>query len=207
MAARVLPMFPLGAVLAPGARLPLHIFEPHYTEMLRRCMEGDREFGTVLIERGSEVGGGETRFNVGTIARITEASELPDGRWVIEAIGTERVRVTRWLPDNPYPLAEVEVIQEPEPGPQAADLRTEVEGRLRRLFALLAERAGQDSAPEIALHDDARVAAYQVMALPLVGELDTYQLLGLHASEDRLARLIEILDGALEIAQQRSGDA
>lgn len=207
MAARVLPMFPLGTVLAPGTRLPLHIFEPRYTEMLRRCMEGDREFGTVLIERGSEVGGGDTRFNVGTIARITEASELPDGRWVIEAIGTERVRVTRWLPDDPYPLAEVEVIHEPEPGPQAADLRAEVEGRLRRLFMLLAERAGQVSAPEIALHDDARVAAYQVMALPLVGDLDTYHLLELHTSEDRLARLIEILDGALEIAQQRSGDA
>ena len=206
MVARVLPMFPLGTVLVPRARLPLHIFEPRYTTMLRVCMDSDREFGTVLIERGSEVGGGDTRFNVGTIARIAEASELPDGRWVVEVVGAERVRVVQWLPDDPYPRAEVEVIDEIEPGPSSADLRSQVEERLRHLFALLAERAGHDSAPDIALDGDARVAAYQVMALPLVGDLDTYQLLELSASEDRLARLIEILDGAVEIARRRSGD-
>lgn len=207
MVARVLPMFPLGTVLVPRARLPLHIFEPRYTTMLRVCMDSDREFGTVLIERGSEVGGGDTRFNVGTIALIAEASELPDGRWVAEVVGVERFRVVQWLPDDPYPRAEVEVIDEIEPGPSSAELRAQVEERLRHLFALLAERAGYDSAPEIALDGNASVAAYQVMALPLVGDLDTYQLLELHASEDRLARLIEILDGAVEIARRRSGDA
>ncbi len=206
MAARVLPMFPLGTVLVPRARLPLHVFEPRYTAMLRVCMDSDREFGTVLIERGSEVGGGDTRFNVGTIARIAEASELSDGRWVVEVVGTERVRVVQWLPDDPYPRAEVEVVGELEPGPSSADLRTQVEERLRHLFALLAERAGHGSALDIALDGDARVAAYQVMALPLVGDLDTYQLLELSTSEDRLARLIEILDGAVEIARRRSGD-
>ena len=206
MAARVLPMFPLGTVLVPRARLPLHIFEPRYTTMMRVCMDSDREFGTVLIERGSEVGGGDTRFNMGTIARIDEASELPDGRWVAEVVGTERVRVVQWLPDDPYPRAEVEVVGEIEPGPSSADLRAHVEERLRRLFALLAKRAGHDGAPDIALDGDARLAAYQVMALPLVGDLDTYQLLELPSSEDRLARLIEILDGALEIARRPSGD-
>lgn len=206
MSARVLPMFPLGTVLVPRARLPLHIFEPRYTTMMRVCMDSDREFGTVLIERGSEVGGGDTRFNMGTIARIDEASELPDGRWVVEVVGTERVRVVQWLPDDPYPRAEVEVVDEIEPGPSSADLRSHVEERLRHLFALLAERAGHDGAPDIALDGDARLAAYQVMALPLVGDLDTYQLLELQSSEDRLARLIDILDGALEIARRPSGD-
>lgn len=206
MVTRVLPMFPLGTVLVPRARLPLHIFEPRYTTMMRVCMDGDREFGTVLIERGSEVGGGDTRFNMGTIAHIDEASELPDGRWVVEVVGTMRVRVVQWLPDDPYPRAEVEVVGEIEPGPSSADLRAHVEERLRRLFALLAKRAGHDGAPDIALDGDARLAAYQVMALPLVGDLDTYQLLELPSSEDRLARLIEILDGALEIARRPSGD-
>ena len=40
------------------------------------CLDGDREFGVVLIERGSEVGGGDVRTDVGTVARILEASEL-----------------------------------------------------------------------------------------------------------------------------------
>ena len=70
-----MPMFPLGTVLFPYAVLPLHVFEPRYRVMTRRCLDGDREFGVVLIERGSEVGGGDVRFGVGTIARIVQVAE------------------------------------------------------------------------------------------------------------------------------------
>ncbi len=65
-------MFPLGTVLLPGQTLPLHVFEPRYRELVRVCLDGDGTFGVVLIERGSEVGGGDVRApNVGTVARIT----------------------------------------------------------------------------------------------------------------------------------------
>ena len=40
-----LPIFPLPVVLIPEMTLPLHIFEPRYRLMLRRCLEGDRLFG------------------------------------------------------------------------------------------------------------------------------------------------------------------
>ncbi len=100
-------MFPLGTVLMPYAHLPLHIFEPRYRALTRDCLAGDKKFGVVLIERGYEVGGGDTRFSVGTVARIVQAVELPDGRWLLDAVGTERIRVRRWLPDDPYPQAEV----------------------------------------------------------------------------------------------------
>ena len=66
---RVMPMFPLGTVLFPHALLPLHVFEPRYRVMTERVLKATREFGVVLIERGSEVGGGDTRFDVGTVAR------------------------------------------------------------------------------------------------------------------------------------------
>ena len=56
-----LPMFPLGCVLFPHAHLPLHVFEPRYRTLTRDCLRTDREFGVVLIERGSEVGGGDSR--------------------------------------------------------------------------------------------------------------------------------------------------
>ena len=69
-----LPMFPLGTVLFPSVFLPLHVFEPRYQELTRDCLAGDNEFGVVLIERGSEVGGGDARFDVGTVARIIEAA-------------------------------------------------------------------------------------------------------------------------------------
>ena len=73
-------MFPLGTVLFPGAVLPLHVFEPRYRALVRDCLAGDREFGVVLIERGSEVGGGDVRVEVGTVARIVQVAEPPDGR-------------------------------------------------------------------------------------------------------------------------------
>ncbi|HEX4162859.1 MAG TPA: LON peptidase substrate-binding domain-containing protein, partial [Acidimicrobiales bacterium] len=56
-----LPMFPLSAVLFPQATMPLHVFEPRYRQLMHDCLEGDPRFGVVLIERGSEVGGGDQR--------------------------------------------------------------------------------------------------------------------------------------------------
>ena len=73
-------MFPLGSVLFPGALLPLHVFEARYRRLVQDCLAGEPEFGVVLIDRGHEVGGGDVRREVGTVARILEVRELPDGR-------------------------------------------------------------------------------------------------------------------------------
>lgn len=109
-------MFPLGAVALPGATFPLHVFEDRYRQMVRDVQAGDGRFGIVLIERGSEVGGGDVRTAVGTRMRISEAQEFEDGRWAILAVGEDRIRVNTWLPDDPYPMALVEPIKE-EDGP------------------------------------------------------------------------------------------
>ena len=96
MALRPMPMFPLGTVLFPYAVLPLRVFEPRYRVMTRRCLDGDREFGVVLIERGSEVGGGDVRFGVGTIARIVQVADTPDGGYALATVGLHRFQVVRW---------------------------------------------------------------------------------------------------------------
>ena len=101
-----LPMFPLGSVLFPHALLPLHVFEPRYRVLMFDLQRQEPEFGVVLIERGVEVGGGDERYPVGTVARILEASETPDGRWAVLAQGTRRITVASWLADDPYPRAE-----------------------------------------------------------------------------------------------------
>ena len=105
MTAVELPMFPLGSVLLPSTAISLHIFEPRYRALARHCVDGDGRLGVVLIERGSEVGGGDVRFDVGTRARIVDAEELDDGRWVMAVVGEARVRIQRWLPDDQYPWA------------------------------------------------------------------------------------------------------
>ena len=89
--------------------LPLHVFEPRYRAHGRALPgTGTPEFGVVLIERGREVGGGDVRTYVGTVARIAEAGQFADGRWALAAVGIRRIRVEAWLEDDPYPRAEVE---------------------------------------------------------------------------------------------------
>ena len=134
----VLPMFPLGSVLVPTMVLPLHIFEHRYRRLVRDCLAATPEFGVVLIERGGEVGGGEVRTDVGTVARMVEAAELPDGRFAVQSVGTRRIRVLRWLDDAPYPRAVVEDWPD-EPGPDDPDpwaRRDEVVARLHQSIEL-----------------------------------------------------------------------
>src|SRR4051794_29363897 len=104
----LMPMFPLGSVLLPGAVLPLHVFEPRYRTLVDACLAADEhEFGVVLIDRGHEVGGGDVRRRAGTVARMMQVAELEAGRYAVVAVGTRRIRVERWLDDDPYPRADV----------------------------------------------------------------------------------------------------
>ena len=82
----VMPMFPLGTVLLPGGVLPLHVFEPRYRQLVIDCLAddtGDPEFGVTMIERGSEVGGGDQRSDVGVVARMVQVQALDDGRYAV----------------------------------------------------------------------------------------------------------------------------
>ena len=77
----VMPMFPLGTVLLPGGVLPLHVFEPRYRQLVVDCLADDTadpEFGVTLIERGSEVGGGDQRTTVGVVARMVQVEALDE---------------------------------------------------------------------------------------------------------------------------------
>jgi len=204
--ARCLPMFPLGTVLVPSAHLPLHIFELRYRALAQDCLAGDREFGVVLIERGSEVGGGDVRFGVGTVARIIQAVELPDGRWLLDSVGTERFRVQRWLEDDPYPRAEVERLAEEPTGPGAGDLRGDVERLLRHVLALQVELGFPAPAATIELDDDPAVAAYQAAVLSPLGPMDTQRLLEEPGAEGRLRLLAELLDDARDLLARRMSE-
>ncbi len=75
---RILPLFPLSAVLFPDAAIPLRIFEDRYKLMLQRCLESDSEFGVVLIKSGFEVGGPAETYSVGTVARIFDVERRDD---------------------------------------------------------------------------------------------------------------------------------
>jgi Lon protease-like protein len=200
-------MFPLQSVLFPAAVLPLHVFEPRYRALVRQVLGGDGTFGVTLIERGSEVGGGDVRVDIGTRARVLQADELPDGRWVLVAVGTARLRVVRWLPDDPYPQADVEELAEPEPGPDAAALRAEAESGLRRALALRAELGDAAAPATIELADDVTAAAFQMGALAPVGPADAQRVLEAATVEGRLSTLVRMLSEEVEVLEARLAGA
>jgi Lon protease-like protein len=200
---RTLPMFPLGSVLFPHAELPLHVFEPRYRALTEACLAGDGEFGVVLIERGSEVGGGDTRFSVGTVARIVAAGRLPDGRYLLATVGTRRLRVREWLPDDPYPRAQVELLGEPDPPADATATRADVERLLKRVLAMAAELGEAPQAVGVDLDDDPVQAGFEAAAAAPIGPLDAQRLLELDDPGERLARLRILLADHAEVLEAR----
>ena len=197
------PMFPLGSVVFPHTVLPLRVFEPRYRQLAQDCLAGAREFGVVLIARGSEVGGGDQRTDLGTLVSIVEAQESADGQWGLLTVGTGRVRVRRWLEDDPYPRAELEDVPEPPWTDAAAAAFEAAERVVRRSLALQAELG--DPAPPIgvALDPTPAAAAWQLAAVSPLGPLDRQALLAIDAPEDRLARLAQLVAEENEVFEAR----
>jgi len=189
-----MPMFPLGTVLFPGVTLVLHVFEPRYREMVEVCLAGTPEFGVVLIERGSDVGGGDVRFDVGCVARIVSAAQLDDGRWALGTVGTRRVRIGRWLDDAPYPRADVVDWDDPSAAVAVERRRAEVEASMRRVLALASEMGEEVANATTPLDDEPILASYQMAAVAPFGPLDHQSLLGAETAADRLEILGRLLD-------------
>jgi uncharacterized protein len=189
-------MFPLQTVLLPGGVLPLHVFEPRYRQLVIDCLAddtGDPEFGVTLIERGSEVGGGDQRADIGVIARMVQVQALPDGRYTLVAVGTRRLRVNAWLPDDPYPLADIDEWRDLEPdAPELPAKVTTATSRLGEVLELAARFA--DVPTELAISDDPLLASYHLAALAPVGPADRYRLLCAESPAARLDLLIDVLD-------------
>ena len=197
-------MFPLGSVLFPSLVLPLHVFEERYRQLTRDCLDGDREFGVALIERGSEVGGGDVRTTVGTVARIVEAEEYPDGRFGLVAVGARRIVVDEWLPDDPYPRAEVHDWPDPEVDEAAAGAAFEaMVGPFRRALALKSELGERSVPATIELSDEPGVAAFQAAAVGPLGPLDQLRVLGTEGVLERLALLAELFADEAEVLDAR----
>lgn len=193
---RTLPMFPLGTVLLPHMVLPLHIFEPRYRVLMHDVLDTDREFGVVLITRGHEVGGGDSRSDVGTVARLVQAEETEDGRWLAISVGTERVRVVEWLDEDPYPCASVEPLpDDPDPLDDVALRSTcdEVAATLRAVLALHLELGNEGVPPTVDLADDPHEAAWQIAVFAPLTPFDAQRVLCLPHTGGRLELLAELL--------------
>lgn len=219
----LLPMFPLNATLLPGSVMPLNVFEDRYRALAHRCAPQREPFGSVMIERGSDVGGGDERSHVGCLAQIARHVELRDGRWFMVVIGTERIIVDEWLDDDPYPRAVVSTWPDGDDD-VSDDEREQVVARVRRLRALASEAglvpASADIDAELVsiangdptLFSGCEEAAeapwsFRLSGLLPLGTYDRYKLLGATSPAERLSLLAPILEHLEAACEVRIADA
>lgn len=203
MSEQTIPMFPLNLVLFPGQILPLHIFEDRYRLMVKEIIDKDREFGVVLIERGSEVGGGDTRKNIGTLAQIIDYEKSNDGRWFLLTQGTKRIEATRWIEDLPYPRAEVSLFTEEQSISIDSEEWLATVTHMRRVLAILAE-LGDDVAPiSTNISEDLFLGLFEMSSILPLTPLDAQQLLEIDSFSKRYSLLKKFLETLEETANSR----
>ncbi len=108
-----LPLFPLpNVVLLPGARLPLHVFEPRYRSMVRDALEGHRAIGVVQLAEPEREPGAEapTLCRVAGLGTILDHAELPGGRFYIVLRGRARVEIEELPFSPPYRRARCTIL-------------------------------------------------------------------------------------------------
>ena len=179
----LLPLFPLDVVLFPGSRLPLHIFEPRYKEMIGECLAQHRTFGVVrAVEQGlAEVGC--------TAEIVTVVKEYTDGRLDLVTEGRKRFELLRVDEERSFLRAEVLMIDDEPGAPRAEDT-----SRAVQLHSELLAIAGAKQ--DLSAADPALLSFYLAGSLPL--DLDFKQkLLSLRSEPERLSLLISYLETIL----------
>lgn len=204
-----LAMFPLQSAFLPGEELPLQIFEPRYAEMVRDCLQDKNpRFGTVLISQGREVGGGDVRSDVGTVARITECVDIGgSGLFKLKCLTAERIKVCEWLPDDPYPRA---VVQEwpDEPGDAVtAGQLEDLEDRMMALFERIANARDFPVPPRDEVlgsaidFSDAGERLYALASRIPIGPADRYSVLSAPSAGARLTALGEAVESVAAVIE------
>ena len=180
------PLFPLGLVLLPHERIPLHIFEARYRTMIGECLDRETEFGIIWLSD-------EGLKNVGCGARIDRVLErFDDGRLNILVEGTSPFRLLRRIDELPYPAGDVELLEDVADGaPEAADAA-------RARYGDLVERVTDERPDAESLGE---LDAYGMAATLDVAADAKQTLLEERSERDRLERLEELFASALERIQ------
>src|SRR5215212_7167258 len=117
MSSRLIPLFPLNVVVFPRTRLPLHIFEERYKEMVGHAIRDDSEFGIVLAKQDGIV-------NAGCTVAVEKVLEMyPDGRMDIQTVGRRRFEIVGLNEEKEYLQGEVNFFDDEDFVPTPADVR------------------------------------------------------------------------------------
>jgi uncharacterized protein len=130
-----LSIFPLaGALLFPGLRLPLHIFEPRYRAMVSDSMARDRRIAMIQPKPGrTEEGDLPPIFDIGCVGKIENVEALDDGRYNLVLEGVSRFRILKELNvTTPFRQVEAELLPDMDDEPLGIANRAALEMESRR---------------------------------------------------------------------------
>jgi Lon protease-like protein len=181
-------LFPLELVLLPTERVPLHIFEPRYKELIGECLRNGREFGLVLQDE-------QGRREIGTRAAVVEVLQVfDDGRMNVVVEGHERFRLRELTSGRTFLTGDVEPVDDEEDEAPADDVE-----RALTLFRQLVEVAGGDV--------DEPDGASGSLSFEIASRIDfgiepKQELLELRSEPARLSQLCELLEGAVEAVRR-----
>ena len=189
-----LDLFPLTAVLVPGASMRLHIFEDRYKTMIGACIDQGNVFGVVLDRSGNEVGDDLDPATVGTTAEIEEVTRLPQGRIAIVARGRRRFRVDRFVQTKPFWVAEVSYLEEPLGPPDAAlRLQAAAAEHFRDYVQALLQLSGREL-EVVQLPDDPAASSFLIADAMQVDQVAKQTLLETPSAAERLVAELKLLD-------------
>ena len=180
-------LFPLQLVLLPSERVPLHIFEERYKELIGEAVASESEFGLVYADD-------QGVRDVGTRARVAQVlTRFPDGRMNVLVEGVERFRLDELTSGRSFDTALVSVLEDDddpaEPG---------VVERALRLFERLREVTGSDvEAPEAGSPQLSYALAGRVELPPE----DKLELLGEVSERRRMERVADLFETAVASAE------
>jgi Lon protease-like protein len=176
-----IPLFPLNVVLLPGADLPLHIFEPRYLEMVRRCLKEKSEFGVLLA-----LSKGVTR--VGCTAEIIEVVKRYDDKTLdILTIGREPFRVIEFFEENPLIEGQIDYLEDRE-SPANPTMRRELVELYETCYTLIFE-----DYPKNTDGDQSGQISFAIAGSLPMDLLWKQQILELRSEADRQERLVGYL--------------
>lgn len=185
-----LPLFPLGLVLYPNERLPLHIFEERYKDLTHYCLENDEPFGIVYSEDGKMA-------QTGSTARIQEVvNRYDDGRMDIMVEGEQRFRLGELYEAESYITADATLIEDDD-----AEVDLSLKERVITQHMKLLELAGRTVRPS--LYENVEFLSF---VLAQNAGLDTSQkqeVLELDSENDRIQYLIRHFEELIPRIEQR----
>lgn len=193
------PMFPLGMVVFPNTRFQLRIFEKRYIRLVEDCSTTDGKFGVCLIAKGHEVGGGDERYQYGTISKIENISEIPSGQLLIQCMGQHRIEVTNWLSDDPYPKASIELSEAQDVESISLQHLEQLRAILERTYSNVHKLTGVERPPLPKLCKSSMEGIYEIAESSFLGPHDRYQVLAANTLQHRFHTLKELMIGIDEI--------